>query len=587
MKIKIKLNTLPEKPGCYLMKDGNNKIIYVGKAINLKKRVSQYFNKVHNIKTTRLVKEVDDFEIIITKNEKEALILEYNLIKKYKPKFNVIFMDDKTYPYIYVSNELYFRVSVIRIKDKHKLKGNFFGPYPNAYAANNLVNLINKIFPIRKCRTLLKKPCTYYHLKQCLGYCFLDIDKNINYDLRKKVIDFLNGNNKKIVKELEEKRNRASEILNFESAQEFQDLINAIIHINDKQNVELKDMMDIDFINYYVSENYLTVCILNFRNGKLLNSHNFMATIINELIDEISSYIIQYYEKNIIPKEIILEDILLKNILDNYFDENILKLAFKGSKKSILNKAFENAKQHYIQNTKVFLKKENYYLKLTKSFKEIFNKDISLIEVFDNSHFYGKDTTGAMIVYKDFKPLKKEYRHYKLNDSYDDLRNMYELLYRRYFKVLKDNKIPDILIVDGGFNQVKIAKKIIKDFNLKTIVLGLIKDSKHNTADLINDKGEIIDLKRYQDVFLFLAKLQDEAHRFALNYNEKLRKKRLLNQELLSIDGIGEKTLIKLLNHFTNLKNIKNATISQLNAVVSLKIAKKVYNYFNDVREFE
>lgn len=579
-KNEIKLNTLPESPGCYLMKNSKKQVIYVGKAINLKKRVNQYFNKAHDLKTTRLVSEIEDFEIIIAENEKEALILEYNLIKKYKPKFNIIFMDDKSYPYILVTDEKYFKVDVVRIRNKKKQKGMLFGPYPNAYAAHGVVDLINKIFPIRKCKTLPKEVCLYYHLKQCLGYCAYKINDDIIQNLKKQVVKFLKGDNQFILDELIKKRDQASLDLNFESAKEYQDLILAVDHIKVKQTVEFNDKKDIDFINYYVSDNYLTLCILNFRNGQLLNRQIFMSSILRELKEEISSYLVQYYEKNIVPHEIIVADEEIKDGLNVYFDNELAYSVSKGPKKTILDKAKENAYQHYLQNTKMLLRNERYYQSLQLNFNKIFKKDINIIEIFDNSHFYGKNTVGAMLVYKDFKPFKKAYRHYKLQDGYDDLKSMYEVLYRRYFKALSDGNVPDLLIVDGGKNQIKVAKEIIEEFKLDIIIVGLVKDEKHNTANLMNVNYEIINLSEFQEVFLFLAKLQDEVHDFALSYNEKLRKKQLFNQELLKISGVGENIATKLLKKFGSLDNVKKQEISELKSVVSLKVAENVYNYF-------
>lgn len=578
-KLVEKMRTLPEKSGCYLMKDIDGTIIYVGKAIHLKKRVNQYFNRIHDRKTSLLVRDIQDFETIVTDNEKEALILEYNLIKKYNPKYNIIFKDDKSYPYIHVSDEKYFRVTTKRLRANMKVKGRLFGPYPNAFSAKQVVDLINKIFPIRKCKTMPNELCLEYHLKQCLGFCVYKFEDSILEQLKQKVIKFLKGDYQSTLDELIVKRDRASSLLQFELAKDYQDLIQAIYYVFDYQAVEISDRDDLDFFHYYLKDSYLVCCILSYRSGKLLNKTITMHRYYGDYVDELINFINNYYKNNLIPKYLIIDQKDILEEINRYMDIPLL-FTQRGEKKKIVEKAYENAKQHFIQNTKIVKAKDEYHLTIQKSFYHLFQRKIKRIELFDNSHFYGKDTVGAMVVYQDFKPLKSAYRRYKLDESFDDLKSMHELLYRRYLSALENQNFPDLIIVDGGKNQITVAKEVLQSLAIDIPIVGLVKDEKHNTFAMMDSDYSIVDLNNFKELFLFLTSMQDEVHRFALQYNEKLRKKRLFNQELLSIEGLGEKRLALLLKEFKGIQQLKNATLDQICAVVPAKIAEKVYNYF-------
>lgn len=590
IKLEEKLKTAPETYGCYLMKNNNKDIIYVGKAINLKKRINQYFKGAHDYKTTKLVSEIDDFDFIVASSEKEALILEYNLIKKYNPRYNIIFMDDKSYPYIAISNEKYFTVKTVRIRKKNNLKAKLFGPYPNVLAANKTVDLINKLFPIRKCNTMPKEVCLYFHLKQCLGYCVKDISNEENDLMRKKIVKLLNGDIKDLVDELTFKRNEASENLNFEYAKYCQDMIQSINYVIEKQTIQISSNIDIDVFDYYLKDQYLVICILNIRKGKLLNKHININILYNDLFETLSSYIVSYYQKNVDVDEIIVRDNEVLEYISPLFDNTKIIVPKKFKRKEMLLKAYENAKEFFIQQLAIIENKANYFKVLKNSFEKIFKKEIKRIEIFDNSHLAGKDTVSAMVVYEDFKPLKKAYRRYKLNDSGNDLLSMHEVLYRRYFKVLKNKqKICDLLIVDGGRLQIDVAKKVISQLGLKTIIVGLVKDNSHNTSYLMDENYKIIDIEKNSPIFRFLSNLQDEVHRFVINYHNSLQNKNLLKNSLLEIEGVGPKTTLKLYKFFGSYGKIKQASIEELNKVTTLKNSKNIYNYFRgvDVRNLE
>lgn len=578
---KDKLSTLPETFGCYLMKNIKGEVIYVGKAINLRKRVNQYFVGAHNFKTTKLVSEIADFDTIIAESEKEALILEYNLIKKYDPKFNIIFKDDKSYPYILVSNEEIFVVKTIRLKNKHRIKGKIFGPYPNALAANKTVDLINKIFPIRKCRHLLKEVCIYYHLKQCKGYCVYDLGKDYLNNLRNDIISFLNGDVDRVIKDLIEKRNTSSNELNFEYAKECQELIESINYVTDKQSVQINKYDNLDLFNYYLEDQYLVCCILNVRAGKLLNRLIVMNQLYSEVEDEIISYLIQYYESNIIPDEVIVYDEKIADNLNQYFDTETFRVAKRGRKKSLLEKTYKNAFEYYHQSKKMIIKKDDYYVRIKKAFRNILGFDANEIEIYDNSHLHGEMTVAGKVTYRNFKPYKKGYRRYRLNDSFDDLKSMYEVLYRRFYRgIINDEKMPDLLIVDGGKTQINVAKNVLKELDLDIVIMGLGKDDKHNTAYLMDGNFDVVDLSNHHELFMFLSNMQDEVHRYTIEYNKLLRKKALEHRILEDIEGIGRATSAKLMKHFTYLSRIEKAEIEELSAVIPFKIAENVYNYF-------
>ena len=573
--LKDKLSTLPKKPGIYLHKNKNDEVIYVGKAINLFNRINSYFRGAHDYKTTKLVSEINDFDYIVTKSEKEALILEYNLIKEYDPKYNIVFKDDKSYPYILLKDSKEPYLSVIRLNKKGKYKGKLYGPFPDVGAARNIVDMINKIYPTRKCKNIKKELCLYYHLKQCLGYCEKDIAQDEIDKIKNDIISFLNGDTKEIINELKKKMNEATEVLDFENAAYYRDLINDIKETSLKQDVQKNNKESFDVFNYYVEDGYIGIIGLFVKKGRLVASDRFVDYLVGDVENFVSSYIYQFYVINDKPKTLYLPNELLNYFNDVYDVKNVSK----GYKYQLLKQAKNNAVELLKQNKSIITKKENYNDELNNEFKRLFNKDIHRIELFDNSHTAGQNTVGAMVVYKDFKASKKDYRLFKLQESADDLSSMREMLYRHYFRVLKDNlELADLLIVDGAKTQIEIAKDIINQLGIDIIIVGLGKDNHHNTSYLMDSNFNIIDINKNSNLFFLLTNMQDEVHRFAINYHKKLRSKAIYKSVLDDVKGLGSKSRLKLLRKYKSIANIKTLSLEELQTVLNKNVALQLYN---------
>ena len=576
--IKEKLLTLPKKPGCYLMKDKEGTIIYVGKAINLYNRVNSYFRGVHDYKTTKLVSSIVDFDYIVTKSEKEALILEYNLIKQYDPYFNIVFKDDKSYPYILLSDSPEPYVSIIRLKKNQKVKGRLFGPFPDVGAARNTLDILNKLYPTRKCERMQDSLCLYYHIKRCLGYCEIEADKNECENIKNRITGFLKGETAETLKDLKTRMNEASENLNFEEALKYRDLINDINNVTSKQDVQINSKEDFDVFSYAVEDGYISITGLFIRNGKLLSSNRFIDYLICDAPNFVSSYIYQYYEINPKPKNLFVDNDILV-YLDGAIEDLNVNTVSRGKKYQLLKQARLNSEEYLKQNRKIVTRKEDYSRNLEEEFKRIFKSDIKRIELFDNSHTGGVNTVAAMVVYKDFKPSKKDYRLFKLEEGADDLKSMKEVMYRRYFRVLSENlERPDLIIVDGARIQIEAAKEILTSLDLDITLCGLGKDDHHNTAYLMDAELNKIDIDPDSNLFFFLASMQDEVHRFAINYHKKLRQKNMYRSKLDGIEGLGEKSRLKLLRKYKTITNISRQSVEELSTVLPLKVAERLYN---------
>lgn len=576
--IKDKLKTLPKKPGCYLMKDKDGKVIYVGKAIVLKNRVNSYFVGAHDYKTSKLVSNIKDFDYIVTNNEKEALILEYNLIKQYDPYFNIVFKDDKSYPYILLKNTKEPYLEVIRLKKKNKkIDGRLFGPYPDVGAARNTVDLINKLYPTRKCSTLKKDVCLYYHIGQCRGYCKYDINEEICEKDKKEIISFLNGDTANTLKELKSKMNEATEKLDFENAAVYRDLIEDIKISTSKQSIDIRRKENFDVFNYDVLDGMIAISGLFIRNGVVQGSDKFIDYLVGDNENFVSSYIYQFYQINPVPKNIFVP-VELKSYLEG-IEGTEINTVTKGNKYQLLKRAKNNAKEALVQNKNIITKKNEYYESIKDEFNNIFKKDINRIELFDNSHTAGTNTVAAMVVYKNFKPSKKDYRLYKLEEGANDLKSMEEVLYRHLFRVLKDKlERPDLIIVDGGQIQIEVANRVVGALKMDIDVCGLGKDDKHNTSYLMNNKYEKIDINPSSNLFFFLTNAQDEVHRFAITYHKKLRAKSTYKSLLDGVEGLGPKYRTKLLKEYKTISNIKTKNIDELAEVLPRNVATRLYN---------
>ncbi len=570
-----KLDLLPDSPGCYIMKDENEQILYVGKAKILKNRVRSYFHGTHNEKTTRLVSHIRDFEFIVTNSEKESLLLEINLIKKYRPPFNIMLMDDSSYPYIVLSNEPYFTVRVMRNVKNKKLEA--YGPYPSSSAANEMVRLINQYWPIRKCKNLPKQACLYYHMHQCAAPCIHQVDSDQMNQYRKEIRQFLKGDAQFLLKRLENEMLKASENLQFEKAQEYKEMMESIHHVISKQTIDFKDRKDRDVFAYYEDKGYISLQGFFIRDGKLLG-RNFTVTPIYENIeDAFISFILQYYQKNVVPKEILLP----QGISIDYLAETLETKVYvpqRGDKKKLVDLAIKNAKTAHEQKFALVYKKDQSLRLANQELERIFQAPIHMIEIFDNSHISGSYNVSGLVVFKDGKPDKSAYRHYKLDTYRSDIDSMKEVIYRRYFRLLKEGRsFPDLLIVDGGAQQISAALEIREQLDLNLRIVGLVKDDKHNTRALMNDAFEEIPLNKESALFFLLTRMQDEVHRFAISYHRKLRNKGMTKSILDDISGVGPQRKKKIMNHFKTMKALREASLEEIEQIVSKQVASNIY----------
>ena len=581
-----KLRLVPHKPGCYLMKNKNGVIIYVGKAKDLKNRLNSYFHQSHTGKTGKLVKEINDFEYIIVGSETESLILEMNLIKKYDPKYNILMRDDKSYPYIELTEEKVPRLNIVRNVKLKKKGARLFGPYPNVYAAKKTVNLLNRIYPLKKCKTYAKRPCLYYHIGQCLGYCVYDIDEKIVKDMEQGLIKFLKGDDSEVKEEINKKMNEASQKLNFEKALEYKELLNDIDITLVKQKVELGDDVARDIFGYYADNNYLSVFIFFIRSSKIIGHHHNIIPLIDSAEEELNRYIAKFYDKQIVPKEILGPDIMGKELLEDYLKTNV-KIPVKGVKKKLVNMASDNAKRSLEEKMTLLLQDEKRASGANEELKNILNMDVlDRIEIFDNSNLFGTFNVSGMVVFIDGHPAKNEYRKYKISvDKNDDYGTMREVIYRRYFRVLKDGLVkPDLIIVDGGIGQMNIAKEVLDSLNLDIKIVGLRKDDKHATDALITFDGEI-EIEKRSNLFHYLERMQDEVHNFTINYHKQIRSKGLYASILDEIPGIGVKRKKEILKKFKTTEKIKEASLLELKEIVPEEVALKIKEVFNSLEE--
>lgn len=565
-------------PGCYLMKNTDGKVIYVGKARKLKNRVSSYFTGAHNYKTTKLVDHIWDFDYIVTGSEKEALLLEINLIKDYTPEYNIMFMDNTYYPYIELTDETHPRLKIVR-KTKNK-KNKYFGPYPDATAARNTFKLLNKLYPLRKCNHVPDKPCLYYSLHQCLGPCINEVDKSQYDEIRKELISFIHGNTKSKIDELTEKMMTASENLQFELAKEYRDLIRSIEYVTAKQNVQFGDYKDRDILGYFIDKGYISIQLFFMREGKLLY-HDFNLEPVGEDFEEdLIRFLVTYYQTHPEPYELLIpQDVDLK-LLSEILSCHVLQPQ-RGDKKSLVEMANKNAKEAL---EKKFLLKEKTDEKTILPIIELGQKlgidTPHTIELYDNSNIQGAYAVAGMVVYKDGVPSKKDYRKYKIKtvEGPDDYASMKEVIYRRYYRLLMEQKeMADLIIVDGGLGQIKVAKEVIDSLNLSVHICGLSKDDKHSTAMLLDEDGNQVPIDTKSPLFFLLTRMQDEVHRYAISFHRQVRSKSLFSSILDEVEGIGKARKKKLLNHFKSVKKMKEASLEELEAVIPKNTAAKLY----------
>lgn len=583
---KEKLAQVPTKPGSYQMKNKDGVIIYVGKAKNLRNRLKSYFTGRVVGKTKMLVEDIDDFEYIVTSSELESLILEITLIKKYDPKYNIMLTDDKTYPYIELTKEKYPRLRVVRNVKRRKKLNYLYGPYPNVNAARKTVNMLNRLYPLRKCEHLKKDLCLYYHIHECLGYCKKEVDSKVINEMSKEIVAFLKGDSSFIKEKINKEMIAASEALNYERALELKKMLEDIDITLKRQKIDLNDNYNFDLINYYVDKNYLSIQIFFVRAGLLVGrDKNIISSDLN-VEEQVLEYILKFYEKTgVLPKELLVPDEIDSKLLSEYLNIKV-NIPKKGKLKNLLDLARDNAREVLLSEEELLKKNDDLRLKALDELRKLLNTDnVSRMEAFDNSHLFGTFYVGGMVVYNDFLPLKDEYRKYKISTEVkDDLGAMKEVLYRRYYKVLMENLVsPDIVVMDGGYNQVKIAVQIIRSLGLNIRVIGLVKNDKHRTSSIIDEEGKVLDVSPNSNLFLFFSKIQEEVHRFAITYHRNIKAKGALSSVLDMIPGIGEVRKKELLKHFGSLKKMKEASIEELSEVIPEDVSKVLFDYLKEI----
>ena len=581
-----KLKLVPHKPGCYLMKNKDGVIIYVGKAKDLKNRLNSYFHSSHTGKTARLVSEIADFDYIVVSSETESLILEINLIKKHDPKYNILLRDDKSYPYIELTEEKVPRLLIVRNVHRKKKKTRLFGPYPNVYAARKVVNLLNRLYPLRKCNTYQKRPCLYYHIGQCLGYCSNNVPKEKIEEMEKDIVSFLKGNNEIVTEKLKSEIKKESDSLHFEKALELKNLLDDINVILVKQKIEVNDNIDRDIFGYYSDGNYLSVFVFFVRGSKIAGHHHQIIPLIDDEGEELTRYIAKFYDKALIPKEVLVPSITDDELLSDYFKVKV-KIPEKGVKKKLVDMASDNAKKQLEDEYELVIKNEEKTVKANEELKEVLGLDkLDRIELFDNAHLFGTYNVSGMVVFIDGSPAKNEYRKFKISvDKNDDYGTMREVIYRRYFRVLKDNLVrPDLIIVDGGMGQMNVAKEVLDSLGMNINLVGLKKDDKHSTNALVTFDGEI-PIEKRSNLFHYLERMQDEVHNFTINYHKQIRSKGLYASILDDIPGIGTERKKALLKKYKTVDNMRKQSVEELSSILPHKVAIELKDILENMKD--
>lgn len=586
--IKQKLTVVPMEPGCYLMKDRNNQVIYVGKAKKLRNRLRSYFTGAHDAKTTRLVSEIRNFEYIVTSSETESLLLELNLIKQYQPRYNILLKDDKSYPFIKITKEKHPKLIVTRTVKKGT--GKYFGPYPNAYSAQETKKLLDRIYPFRKCDKMPDKLCLYYHIGQCMGPCVYPVDQSKYAEMTREISDFLNGEDKTILRNLEERMQKASEKLDFERAKEYRDLIEHINNLTKKQKIISKDYTIRDVFGYSVSKGWMCIQVFFVRQGNMIKRDATMIPLQQTEEEEFYTFIGQFYELNqhILPKEVHVPKNLNKDVINSVVDTKIVQPQ-KGKKKEMVDLANHNAEITLDNKFELIAKDESRTVKAIDELGDRMGIQTPIrIEAFDNSNIQGVDPVSAMVSFVDGKPNKKGYRKYKIKsvEGPDDYKSMREVVRRRYTRVLNEGTpLPDLIIVDGGKGHMSGVIDVLEnELGLDIPVAGLKKNDKHQTSDLLyGASAEVVPLKKNSQAFYLLHRIQDEVHRFAITFHRQTRQKTGLQSVLDTVDGIGSKRKTKLLRTFGSIKKMKEASVEEFTkAGLPKNVAKNLYDALNN-----
>lgn len=567
--IKEKLKLLPDKPGCYMYRDKTGEIIYVGKAKVLKNRVKSYFTGPHNIKTTKLVSEINDVEWITVNNAVECLVLEINLIKKHNPKYNIMLTDDKTYPYILLTSEAYPRLIVVRTKHKSRHDGKYFGPYPNVYAARQTCDLLNKIYPLRKCRYIPSKECLYYHMHQCLAPCIYN--EKFDYEpFKKEIISFLNGDTKNVLSVLEEKMNKASEDMNYEKAIEYRNLIQDIEKTTTHQIISTSDLDSKDVFGFYHDDEEISCHILYVRNGSIQENYHTIFNYIGDYEEAVYNFITHFYEDDKFkPKSIFVDNFEDIDLLESDLGIKVVAPQ-KGVKRDLLDLANENARKDFNLNHELYKNKVLKRIDTVEELGSLLNiKAPYYIEAFDNSNLFGEYPVSAMVVFRNGQKSPKEYRKYHIKTvvGANDYASMKEVVYRRYLRLALENKpFPDLIVMDGGEIQVKACMETLESLKIDIPVCGLEKDDKH-TFRAIVWQGREISLDKHSDLYLFLVNISQTVHDFAISFFRSQKGKGVFESQLDGIKGVGPKKKEALLKKFTNLANIVKGSVEDFKEI--------------------
>ena len=576
-RIKTCIDNLKHLPGVYLMHDKNDKIIYIGKAKDLYKRVSQYFLRPQVGKVAKMAFEAEYFETIITNNEKEALILEMNLIQTHYPKFNILLKDGSHYPYIGLKKTGYPYLQIKRnTKDKNF---EYFGPFPKSTSAYETIDLCNKIYPLRKCNHIPGTACLYYHLEQCLAPCINDVSNETESHIREDVKSFLRGNNADVKAELTRKMLEASDACDFENAQEYKSLIDAISHINIPQNMESNDKKDRDIFAFSSREGYLSLAVLLFRKGALLDKKVYIVEEFDNNEEQVADLILQFYQKVPLPQEVVINNETVVDLLSDLIDANVFSIS-KGKLHDLVLTAKQNA-NNALDEYFLSARLDDDKLALLEELGHIINIETPLrIELFDNSHLQGSSPVGAVVVFINGEPAKKLYRKYKIEheEARDDLKSMEEIVYRRYSRLKEENKeMPNLILVDGGLNQIIAADKSLKQVGVSINLFGLVKNNKHQTAGLMDINGNVFDIEN-KNIFFMLTRMQDEVHRFAITFHQSLRNKKMKTSILDDIKGLGMKRRELINKAYPDINLLKEATVEELSQLLPRDVAEELYN---------
>jgi excinuclease ABC subunit C len=580
--LRQKLKLLPEKPGVYLMKNIAGQIIYVGKAKFLKNRVRSYFIGSHNGKTHRLISLISDFETIITASETEALLLECNLIKKYSPRFNILLRDDKSYPYLMITDEIHPRILTTR--QVNKTKGKYFGPYPHATAAKETATLLNRLFPLRKCRQMPARPCLYFHLGQCLGPCFLPVPEEAYTKINKDITTFLRGNQTGIITMLAKKMKQAAQTMQYERAKEYRDLIADLKIIREKQIISLTDFVDRDVLGFAYTADQMCVQIFHVRQGKLLARNSFTFPFYEEQEEAFVSFAAQYYTNNKLwPQEILLPT-LSTTVLNDFLP---IHTPHRGKKLKLVQLCTANAQRTLEELVNLENCQQDEIQQALKYLQECLQiSACNVIETFDISNIAGTHMVAGMVQFLNGKPQRSAYRKFRINllDNSDDTAALRQVIERRYKRLLSEQApLPDLILVDGGKGQITAARLALQNLGLSIPVAGIVKDKRHQTAQLLDVTGSSVLSDKDSAAFHFLQRIQDEVHRFAITFHRQQRTKSMTLSALDGITGIGPKRRRQLFQYFKSLDNIRSASLEELqNAGLPQNIALSVYQHFRE-----